>query len=105
MREPELSDRQRMQVAEATGTASRYGIGRDRHRPREQALAELRKITTDRVVLGHVLAGYLYRVETESPGYGPVVELLREAGADEAAAAAELARLRERIQRSSPGLQ
>lgn len=92
-----LTGQQRMEVAKATGAAGRYGIGRDRDRPRERALAELREITTDPVVLGHVLAGYLHRVETESPGYAGVVELLRAAGADEGTAAAHLEVLRARL--------
>lgn len=94
-----LTDGQRMQVAKAAGAAARYGIGLDRDRPRDEALAELREISTDSVVLGHVLAGFLYRVEMESAGYEPVVELLRAAGADEDAAAAELDALRERLGR------
>lgn len=92
-----LTARQRMQVAELAGTAGRYALGGDRDRPRDEAVAALHEITADPVVLGHVLGGFLYRVETESAGHAAAVELLRAAGADEATAAAHLAALRERL--------
>lgn len=86
-----------MQVAEIAGTASRYALGGDRDRPRDEAVAALHEITRDPVVLGHVLGGFFYRVETKSAGHAAAVELLRAAGADEATAAVHVEALRERL--------
>jgi hypothetical protein len=93
MRYPELTSRQRMAVAKVSGAAARLSTGRDRDMPRAEALAELRTITWDREVFGHVLGDVLADGEQQGTAefLTPTVELLRSAGADEDAAAAKLA--------------
>jgi hypothetical protein len=88
MRYPKRTDRQRMEIAEVAGHASRLGVGDLRDVPRDQAVGQLWQISTDPVVFGDVLAGALENGPTA------VAELLRAAGADEAAAAEKLEWLR-----------
>lgn len=86
--------------ARLQGTVSRLAAGSDRDVPQDQAVAELRTITTDPRVLGHVLGGYVVRQErSESGTWARAVRLLRAAGADEAAAATVAVWQRERRER------
>jgi hypothetical protein len=79
-----LSQRDRIALARLAGASARYGWGPDRDVPRETALAKLRDITTDPVVLGMAAGACL----VDPDGYKwPAVELLREAGADMTVAA------------------
>lgn len=96
MRHPSLSSaQQRLQAAKVTGATERYSIGADLEVPAEAAAAGLQAITRDPVVLGHVLGAYLVKAETMA-AYGRGVEILRAAGAGEAAAAAKASWLRSR---------
>lgn len=92
-----LSRRDRIALAQLSGTAARHGYGRAKNRPREEGLAELREISTDPVLLG-IAAG----AELVDPhGYkGPAVDLLREAGADMTIADEHATDLREWYDRS-----
>jgi hypothetical protein len=62
----------------------------------EWAVARLHEITTDPVVLGHVLGTYLAYAE-RSAMYQPAVGLLRAAGVDEEQAELKAAWLRQEI--------
>lgn len=85
-----------MQIANLTGIADRYAIGRDQDRPRDEAIAALHEITRDPAILGRVMGSFLHRADAESAGWAAAAELLRAAGADEDVAAARLQALRER---------
>lgn len=98
-----MGEPDRMVVAKIGGLAARLSIGRDKETPRDQALAEMHAISTDPAVLGEVLGGVLYRVETEHPYHLATAELLRAAEADEAVAATTLAELLERDNRYEGG--
>jgi hypothetical protein len=98
-----LTGSQRMAVAKISGAAELLTIGRYRATPLDRAVAQLRAISGDPVVLGTALGNVLYRVETESTGYQVTADLLRVAGADEDTAAATLAWQRERAARSDGG--
>jgi hypothetical protein len=88
-----MSTREQLAAARVTGAAARLTMGKDGMVPWDVAIAELRAITTDPVVLGQALGAYLHRVEQESAEWQETVELLRAAGADEVAAAAKLQQL------------
>lgn len=86
MRYPELTDRQRMQVAEISGTIQRITHGIDQNRPHDWKTAELRSISIDPTVYGHVLGHIRASADELSPIYLQCEPLLIEMGADEAAA-------------------
>jgi hypothetical protein len=97
MRKPELDQNQRVDAARITAMIDRFGadaLTSDQLR----ALAALREISRDRVVLGDVLGDYLHRVvvgtQADTISYWPALELLRAAGADEERAAAKASWLR-----------
>lgn len=90
VRYPNLTSTQRMQVAKIAGGAERLAFGDLRHLPLEQKLAELHAISTDPAVLGHQLGDSLANVEEVGSHFQACVDLLRAAGADEAAAADKL---------------
>lgn len=93
---PRLPQRQRIVLAELSGVAGRYGNGSDRDRPRDEAVAAVRAVTTDPVLLG-IQAG----VALADPHgiSGPTVELLKAAGADMQVAAEHAAEVRARLER------
>jgi hypothetical protein len=98
MRRPQLpSRRQRLDAAEVSGAVQNLVFGPGRDTPLEEAVAQLHAITRDPAVLGQVLGPYLVHAE-RSAVYAPAVQMLRAAGADEDAAAAVAAWLRERQQ-------
>ena len=68
---------------------------------RDDAVGELRAITTDPVALGYALGVFLHRVETESTSNQLVVDALRAAGADEDTATAKLAWMRWRAEKET----
>ena len=67
----------------------------------DDAVAELRAISSDPVALGYALGVFLHLVDTESTSDQPAVALLRAAGADEDIAAAKLAWMRWRADMES----
>lgn len=99
------TDGQGLDVAKAAGAVRRVVFGPDRPERGNEAdeaewmvwaIAELREVTTDTFVLGHVLGAYLaYR--DRSDAYQPAIDLLRAAGADEETAEAKAAWLRQEI--------
>lgn len=93
---PSLPQPQRLLLAELAGTANRYSIGEGRGLPQEVAVAAVRAVTDDPVLLG-IQAG----VALADP-YGvsqPTVELLQAAGADMTIAAQHATEVRERLER------
>ena len=96
VRHPELPDGLRLAAASVHGTVERYSIGSAAGAPLEAAVDELRAISTDPVVFGHVLGTYRVRAEDDTR-YRRGVDMLLAAGADEDAAAAKEAWLRSRI--------
>ncbi|WP_018217114.1 hypothetical protein [Salinispora vitiensis] len=93
---PSLPQPQRLLLAELAGTANRYSIGEGRGLPQEVAVAAVRAITDDPVLLG-IQAG----VALADP-YGvsqPTVELLQAAGADMTIAQQHATEVRERLER------
>jgi hypothetical protein len=92
---PSLPQPQRIVRAELPGVAGRYGNGSDRDRPRDEALAAVRAVTTDARLLG-IQAG----VAMDDPHgiSGPTVELLKAAGADMQVAAEHAAEVRARLE-------
>ncbi|WP_018807743.1 hypothetical protein [Salinispora arenicola] len=93
---PSLPQPQRLLLAELAGTANRYSIGEGRGLPREVAVAAVRAVTDDPVLLG-IQAG----VALADP-YGvsqPMVELLQAAGADMTIAQQHATEVRERLER------
>lgn len=84
---PELPQRERLAVASLSGAVSRMTRGDQRDLSRPAKLLRIRTLTTDPLVLGHVLGAHL---KPEHPEYAgadaEAVELLRESGADEATA-------------------
>ncbi|MFI6333182.1 hypothetical protein ACIBBG_33520 [Micromonospora chersina] len=87
----------RLVLAELSGVAGRYGTGSDRDRPREEAVAAVRAVTTDPKLLG-IQAG----VALADPHgiSGPTVELLAAAGADMMVAEQHAAEVRARFERT-----
>ncbi|MEU4424389.1 hypothetical protein AB0F81_27535 [Actinoplanes sp. NPDC024001] len=98
MRQPELDDSRRRDSARLHAVLDHLDAG-DFAGGHARALAKLREISSDRIVLGEVLGDYLHRVvvgtQAETIAYWPVLELLRAAGADEERAAAKAAWLRQ----------
>ncbi|NIL44105.1 hypothetical protein HCB17_25575 [Salinispora arenicola] len=94
---PSLPQRQRLLLAELSGTARRYGTDGRRDAPREVAVAAVRAVTDDPVLLG-IQAG----VALVDPHgiHGPTVALLQAAGADMTVAEQHAAEVRERLSRS-----
>jgi len=97
MPKPELDERQRAEAARVTAMMDRLaaeGLAGDYL----EALPDLRKMSSDRIVLGDVLGDVLYRVivgaQAETISSWPTLDLLRAAGADEERAAAKAAWLR-----------
>ncbi len=93
---PSLPQPQRLLLAELAGIANRYSIGEGRGLPPEVAIAAVRAITDDPVLLG-IQAG----VAMADP-YGvsqPTVELLQAAGADMTIARQHATEVRERLER------
>lgn len=96
VKHPDLpAGRPRLLVAEVSGEVQRLVFGDLRGLPLEQAIGRLREITEDRVVLGHVLGGYLAQAE-RSEAFLSAVEMLRAAGADEQTAEVKAEWVRER---------
>ncbi|MFG2059656.1 hypothetical protein ACGFI9_37160 [Micromonospora sp. NPDC048930] len=93
---PGLPRWQRIVLAELSGVAGRYGIGTDRDKPREEAIAAVRAVTTEPELLG-IEAGTAM-ADPRGLG-GPTVELLRAAGADMEVAVEHAALVRERQER------
>lgn len=91
MRCPELTSRQRLQVAYIAGHVQRLGFGNLSHLTLEEKIADLHALSTDPVVLGHHLGDCLANADEIWPGFQACADLLRAAGADEQAAAAKLA--------------
>ncbi|WP_018833546.1 hypothetical protein [Salinispora tropica] len=91
---PSLPQRQRLLLAELSSVARRYGTDGMRDAPREAAVAAVRAVTDDPVLLG-IQAG----AALVDP-YGvsrPMVELLQAAGADMTVARKHAAEVRERL--------
>jgi hypothetical protein len=83
MGRPSLSSaRQRLTAAKLSGLVERLVSGALRGTPTDEAVTRLHDISTEPVVLGHVLGPYLVRAE-QMETYAAAVELLRAAGADE----------------------
>jgi lactoylglutathione lyase len=99
MQQPELDEAQRMGAARVTAMIEQLRADDGPAADHSRALAELREISRDRVLLGDVLGDYLHRVvvgtQAETVSYWPVLELLRAAGADEERAAAKATWLRQ----------
>ena len=94
---PSLPQRHRLILAELSGVAGRYGTGADRDAPRDTAIAAVREVTTDALLLG-IAAG----VAMADPHGISVrtVELLDAAGADMAVAHKHAGEVRERFKRA-----
>ncbi|MEU1810937.1 hypothetical protein [Micromonospora aurantiaca (nom. illeg.)] len=90
-----LPQGQRLVLAELSGLADRYGTGTQRDVDRGRAVAELRAVTTDPVLLG-ITAGT--KMADPTGVSGPAVELLRAAGADMQVAAEQAAEVRARLE-------
>jgi hypothetical protein len=89
MRHPALPDsRQRLKAAQVYGEVERLTFGPAGTPPVAWCVARLHEITTDPVVLGHILGSYLAYAD-RSDWYQPAVVMLRAAGADEAPGRAE----------------
>ncbi|WP_203843609.1 hypothetical protein [Winogradskya humida] len=102
VRYPDLPTKQaRLESAGLSGALERLTVGKDKDCSDEAALAELREITTDRHVVGHVLGSFVVQLERNF-GYDwtRAVRLLRELGADEDQAARVAAWQRERYARN-----
>ncbi|MFI2650216.1 hypothetical protein [Micromonospora fulviviridis] len=94
---PSLPARDRLVLAELSGVAGRYGSGSDRDRPRDEAVAAVRAVTTDPELLG-IQAG----VALADPHgiSAATVELLEAAGADMMVAEEHAAQVRARFERT-----
>ncbi|MEU4367566.1 hypothetical protein [Micromonospora chersina] len=84
---------QRLVLAELSGLSGRYG--RERDVDHDQAVAELRAVTTDPELLG-IAAGA--KMADPTGVSGPAVELLEAAGADMAVAAAHAVEVKARLE-------
>jgi hypothetical protein len=97
MRHPALPDsRQRLKAAQVYGEVERLTFGPGGPPPVDWCVARLHEITTDPVVLGHILGSYLAYAD-RSDRYQPAIDMLRAAGADEAQAERKAAWLRQEI--------
>ena len=98
MQQPELDEAQRIEASRVTAMIEQFRVDDGPTADPTRALAVLREISRDRVLLGDVLGDYLHRVvvgtQAETISYWPVLELLRAAGADERRAAAKATWLR-----------
>lgn len=94
---PSLPARDRLVLAELSGVAGRYGTGRDRDLPRDEARAAVRAVSADPRLLGIQAGVALADPQGTS---GPIVELLQAAGADMAVAAQHAAEVRERFEQA-----
>ncbi|NIL62687.1 hypothetical protein [Salinispora arenicola] len=91
---PSLPQQQRLLLAELSGVARRHGTGDRRDVPRDVAVATVRAVTDDPVLLG-VQAGVAL---VDPHGINrPIVELLQAAGANMAVAEQHAAEVRERL--------
>ncbi|MBM0275084.1 hypothetical protein [Micromonospora tarensis] len=94
---PSLPASDRLVLAGLSGVAGRYGTGSDRNAPRDQAVAAVRKVSTDPRLLG-IQAGVAL---ADPQGIsGPTVELLQAAGADMEVAAQHAAEVRARFEQA-----
>lgn len=101
---PELPQRERLAVASLSGAVSRMTRGDVRDLSRPAKLQRIRQISTDPLVLGHVLGPYLAPEHPEYAGAdAEAAELLREAGADEEHAEQVAQWQRERRERRAQG--
>ena len=98
---PKLTAQQRMAAAKVSGSVQRLSFGRDQDLSIADKLAELHDITRDPVVFGHCLGDCLVDVTEQGSGFQACVDLLRAAGADEAAAAEKAAWRRDRLEQIS----
>lgn len=89
-----LPEAQRLVLASLSGVAARWGIGDLRDAPRDQALAAVHEVTRDPQLLG-VEAGAAAADPKQISG--PIVELMRAAGADMQVAAEHEAETRARL--------
>ncbi|WP_018587931.1 hypothetical protein [Salinispora arenicola] len=94
---PSLPQRQRLLLAELSGVARRYGTDGMRDAPRDVAVAAVRAVTDDPVLLG-MQAGVAL-VDPHGTNR-PTVELLQAAGADMTVAQQHAAEVRERLSRA-----
>jgi hypothetical protein len=93
-----LTSRQRLDLAKISGIGQRRALGPDRDRGLEEALAELREVTRDPMILGLALGSALAVAEAQE-WQQPLVDLYRAAGADEQVAAEHRDLQRERFRR------
>ncbi|NIL56702.1 hypothetical protein [Salinispora arenicola] len=91
---PSLPQSQRLVLAELSGVARRHGTGDRRDAPREAAVAAVRAVTDDPVLLG-IQAGVAL-VDPHDINR-PIVDLLEAAGANMAVAEQHAAEVRERL--------
>lgn len=99
-----LPKQKRLTAAHLSGTIGRLSRGIDRGLSREQKLAAIRAITTDPEILGYEMGPIL---AAEPPTWpeadAEALDLLRAAGADEAAAEANAEWQRDRLRRRAGG--
>jgi hypothetical protein len=92
-----LTAERRVALERIMGIGQQWTFGDCSDRPREEAIAALRAVTCDGVVLGVALGVALAAFEFDGwPLYCKLAELYRAAGADEHIAAVELAWQRSR---------
>lgn len=84
VRYPGLPHGKRIPAARVSGSAVSLAWGRGKDLPLDVKLAELWAITRDPQILGHTMGPYLAE-EPATEGGRAVLDLLRAAGADEAA--------------------
>lgn len=89
-----LPEAQRLKLAELSGVAARWGNGDRRDAPRVEAVAAVHEVTTDPWLLGIEQGSAAADPQGIS---GPIVELMRAAGADQAVAAEHEATSRARL--------
>lgn len=99
MRYPELSPRQRIAAAQLSGTVERL-VAEGGQWTMSQIVAVVHEVSSDPLVLGTALGAYVVRKE-ELPHFGPILQVLREAGADEQRAAEVAAWQRWRIEQTA----
>ena len=98
-----MDEQDRIAAARVSGAVRRLTVGIDKGTPPEQAIAELRAISTDKYVLADALGGILHEIGSAQSFLVAAAELLRAAGADEQAAVAKLGWLRERDNKRAEG--
>jgi hypothetical protein len=92
---PRLTGAQRMELARLTGAAERWALGDLRDRPDDEALQVLLGYSADPLLWGVLLGSALRHVEVGDGAYVRLAVVARRAGADEDAAAAHLAWMRQ----------